>query len=320
MASNPQCPRCGYDQTGIAPPDWPTSAVRVHCSECGLAFTWRDLRLAAETRDLDFFELAAGPALRLVPRLGLRALNPIRFWNWVKIEFPIQPHRVAAGVILAVILLVSSLSGMLFLAKLLDGYWMSIRVGAFGGAAWWIRPPAVDMPFMLILGSKDWSVGRPALPLGWVIVAQVSTVVVPFSFLLLRTSLRHCRVRWVHLLRIASYAVIAIPAISGAFAIASAIFRLVITFRLRSVNMAAPTAPWVGRWHELHDWLHSYAWTAYAVSWLAWLCVWWWAALRYYLKMVNAALTAILMVFLSMLATTLVYMLVGGGFSLVITP
>lgn len=89
------CPRCGYDLSGHTS-TW-TSAwpLEGRCSECGLAFAWRDL-IDPRRRRLGWL-YEHNPWWRFDKAVGtaLRALAPWSFWRHVTVECEARPSRIA---------------------------------------------------------------------------------------------------------------------------------------------------------------------------------------------------------------------------------
>jgi hypothetical protein len=106
--TNAGCPRCGYDVRGIVKSWTDACPLEGACSECGLAFRWRDVLHPAygvapwcvEARR----PAVAWPA-QLIGTL-LRAARPRRFWSSIALHHPIHWRRLAA---LAVSLIVIAL-------------------------------------------------------------------------------------------------------------------------------------------------------------------------------------------------------------------
>src|SRR6185369_9522742 len=85
-----RCPRCGYDQSGAIgawaraePAQCPLAGL---CTECGLAFVWRDLLNPVHARQDRAIEHARqGLALAFARSLWC-AVRPWAIWGWVRME------------------------------------------------------------------------------------------------------------------------------------------------------------------------------------------------------------------------------------------
>jgi len=102
MPDNPllnkaRCPRCGYDQRGVAESWADACPLMGTCSECGLEFEWAEL-LSPKIRPprwcVEYGRWWAAP-WRTVLTLGI-ALWPPAFWRLLKMTQIFRPKRVAA--------------------------------------------------------------------------------------------------------------------------------------------------------------------------------------------------------------------------------
>lgn len=91
----PECPRCGYDLSGL-PPTWkeacPLDGI---CSECGYGFAWGDVYSDENTAPDWFLETREGILGRLFPRRhASMMLRPWVFWKEIGLRAPFRPGRI----------------------------------------------------------------------------------------------------------------------------------------------------------------------------------------------------------------------------------
>jgi len=93
-----QCPRCGYDQRGVIESWTEACPLAGLCSECGLAFEWREL-LGAEfqpprwcVEHMDRWSAVPGGIVRTLAM----AIRPWRFWSDLRMTHPMRPRRLIA--------------------------------------------------------------------------------------------------------------------------------------------------------------------------------------------------------------------------------
>lgn len=99
-----ECPRCGYDQSGVISV-WGDSCSCVgRCSECGLEFAWRDVLSPAHGRIPWLYEHARGPAPRAMAASLARALPARHFWSRVRMSHTLRPARLVLLVLLVAVL------------------------------------------------------------------------------------------------------------------------------------------------------------------------------------------------------------------------
>ena len=228
---NARCPRCGYDLSGVAA-SWRTECpLDGTCSECGLAFAWRDVLNPRLTYPSWSFEHATGLLpLRLVVTIA-RANWPWTFWKRIRMEHPIRAGRLA---VLAVVLLlgthamvaattayhayeamsavrVRQLTPGLGLPGPMAGSAMStdqVRSHALRAGAW---PYATTRTTIRQPGGgwMGWATAPIVPPRAWLGTALIS--VIPLAYLLLGQTMRRARVRRAHLVRIWLYSLVVVP-------------------------------------------------------------------------------------------------------------
>src|SRR5512138_1001196 len=94
----PTCPRCGYDQSGVADAWEDRCPVEGTCPECGTAFAWADL-FDPSRRDVPWLaEHARGvrDAARRTPGMLGRLARPCGFWRAVGVYAAVRPWRLGA--------------------------------------------------------------------------------------------------------------------------------------------------------------------------------------------------------------------------------
>ncbi|MEX2219575.1 MAG: hypothetical protein WD749_12550 [Phycisphaerales bacterium] len=308
----PECPRCGYDQSGVvaswntsAPPACPLDGV---CTECGLEFRWADLiseRLLHETR---FFEVAQWQLTRSFVRTMVTALRPRAFWRWVRMEHPISWVRLPSVPLAGM----ASVHVVMLLAALLCGALiMAFSQGQLGPTFLAFRQAPVPLVALLAwtldeatrrsIGQIEHYPASTVHPL--VAVALAASVVMPAAFLLLPTTLRRARVRRRHLVRICFYSLIPFPAFLVAPRLA---FLLWDRFTWNGWRWGPDAAT---LWRLT---LHV-RWWIIPLLVLGWLYIWWTWALRSYLRLPHARANTILMLALSFVVATALCAVIGGG-------
>jgi hypothetical protein len=221
-----RCPRCGYDLSGTVA-SWSTSCeVDGVCSECGLAFAWRDVLDPRRTVPAWSFEHAR----RLVPVrfvvTAVRALWPWTFWRRIRMEQPIRGWRLAAWV--AMMLLSShtfiainnaiharntmqttrQVAPIAPIAPTAPSMAAQIREHMLIAAAWPYAETKTSAPFGA-LGTRVWT-SKPSIP-ARVWLGPLALSLIPVAFLLLGQSMRLARIRRAHLVRIWAYSMVLAP-------------------------------------------------------------------------------------------------------------
>lgn len=98
--TEPECPRCGYELRGTVESWRNACPLEGRCTECGLAFPWRDI-LTEEALTPPWcveFSSRRGVPRALVATLGL-SFVPWRFWSSVKMTHAIRPSRLVLYVL-----------------------------------------------------------------------------------------------------------------------------------------------------------------------------------------------------------------------------
>ncbi|MEO0483381.1 MAG: hypothetical protein AAF138_07120 [Planctomycetota bacterium] len=201
-ARTPECPRCGYDLSGETERWTDACPIEGTCSECGLAFAWREI-LNPELRVLPWlYEHRQDRPRRTLAVTAWRAARPWSFWRAVRLAHTVRPGRalVAGGVAFALWYLVSLVCVFVCEAAVA---WPQVRyfglnaTHALQSSAARAAAPPVNWYF--------WGFGWGA----WIhpqrFIAGVAMVLAPMTLWLMPVSLRRGGVRRAHLVRAAGY-------------------------------------------------------------------------------------------------------------------
>ncbi|MBL9149841.1 MAG: hypothetical protein JNM94_14210 [Phycisphaerae bacterium] len=309
------CPRCGYDLSGASGSHDDASPPDGICTECGLTFSWSDLRQGRLHRSRVLSEYARWRWLPVaLVMTHLLAHWPWSLWRRVRIELPIRASR---------LLLQLAVAGAI--AYLIAGLWaVSLHTRAVGDFVRTLRHPAgvVEVwtrpvlgrlqtmelqpwgtpmaPGVAIVAPRDWNVdtvwkgtcvrSQPR----FLVVAACTTVASGLAFVLLPASLRRANVRVAQLVRVWCYLTITLPTFCLAVLVVQR-FGILRPLVLGS-SMRIGFVEW---WPAL-------------VFLCGWLFVGWRVALKHYLRVahptaVAAAMTAI--AFLGVFAVAAVLLL-----------
>src|SRR6185436_19805230 len=89
----PECPRCGYDQSGMVAAWKDRCPLTGMCSECGLVFAWREVLSPSFLGPRWSFEHGLRPSsLRWLSTLW-RALVPGAMWRWLGMGHVVKRGR-----------------------------------------------------------------------------------------------------------------------------------------------------------------------------------------------------------------------------------
>ncbi|MCC7390586.1 MAG: hypothetical protein IT431_17690 [Phycisphaerales bacterium] len=96
LSPPPDCPRCGYDQTGAVAAWTDRCPLRGRCPECGIDFRWRDVLRPELDTPRWFVERRWIGRERVIFSRMVRALRtwwwvllPWRFWGRIKLHQPV---------------------------------------------------------------------------------------------------------------------------------------------------------------------------------------------------------------------------------------
>ncbi len=262
----PTCPRCGYDQSGVAAAWRGSCPVEGRCSECGTGFAWADLFDRRRQTSWWYVEHAEGvrsAVARTGPTLA-RVLPPWAFWRRITVQVDTRPGVLAwwlLGWVIAFHLLTAPFVG-LFLAgasRVGDSTvralweltrttgWRHLRADAVNGLCW---------PFYTDPETGFWSVNAeasaaaPYLGALWVGTAWMLLLTV------LPTTRRLAKLRLAHQWRAWCLSAAVILPVAGVVRVLAAAYE--------------------------HFWIEALAWAATALTWAAmvWAVAWWGCAIR----------------------------------------
>lgn len=310
-ASQPFCPRCGYDQSGELA-IWNTTTslecpLTHTCTECGLDFAWRDILNPIYSRQLTMFEHAQlrRPASFILT--WWKSARPWSLWSWLRMQHRIVPVRIAGFAALGFTLT----HLLLILTSIAVALAMRIGVG-FAPRRMWLRETvasaAADAAYPL---GAEWhyssslnSISQFIAPME--LIALLTFLIVPLTFSLLPITLRRARVRRAHLARIWAYALVWMPLAFGA----PVLLKQTLTLADFIVRFAGRTWPWFSI--ALDQVYRNSSWFTLAAAGI-WCVLWWSLAARRYLRLPHAPAIGLVMTALAMLLVTLAMFIYPGG-------
>ncbi|MFO0835420.1 MAG: hypothetical protein U0638_10635 [Phycisphaerales bacterium] len=211
-----ECPRCGYDLSGaVAAWNHAESAscpMRGTCSECGLEFEWGDVLNPVLLPPPWSYEHARSRLSFKSFRTILVSLWPPKFWRDLRMSHPIHAHRlailVAIGVPLVHMLVVTLPLATSFVDHALRPTptapgWAD-ELAIIVGNCWPYSDSLSD--YVLQPSRARW--GIPTIMKPWPILIWLWWLLMIPVFLLLPITLRRCRVRKTHLVRIGAYSLV----------------------------------------------------------------------------------------------------------------
>lgn len=300
------CPRCGYDLSGVIGSWTDSCPLTSRCSECGFDVDWPEVLSPRLSAPAWSFEHGGGGAFTRLRRAWARALNPARLWSELRVSHPIRIDRlvvfcllVLLGVQVVTVAFCSFGWGIVGARGISRTPWSGLadfeslammRFGFFVALPYVPKIIFGAAPGLTFATSSFWLVMLPVL-------------FVPAGFLVLRSSFRTCRVRSVHLLRGLVYSMVPLPIIVAFPLGANVLFTHLYTARWG-------WRPNVGQeWY----WLHHAGWVLQAV----WLAVAWWFFSRRYLKIAHPIWVVSAMLVMAWLATLAVLAYFPGSTFLV---
>lgn len=282
------CPRCGYDLSGVVDSWTEQCPVQGVCSECGLEFGWKFVLNETFRTDPLFVETAT---LRLRSAwfvTSVRALNPRRFWKWVKMEYRFRPARIAWCVAAwsAAFWLIGSI---VLMAANLGAF------HAFGALApqWWGWSAGTSKEVVIFALWPD-AYGWEVAPFFFIQTAAFTLwmTLMPLMYLILGDTLAKAKARWFHVARIAGYQFIAVIPYWLGTILVSQIEQWVETIQNRLVN-PSPLA-----FMLLNTAAPIFVVIAHLTALIVpplWIAGWWGLASRHYLRIRHAWLVAIVL-------------------------
>lgn len=289
-----ECPLCGYDQEGALAAfrdaaAWP---VQGRCPECGLEWFWGDLLHPGKRLPEWFVESLRRAALPAAVRTWRRALRPRRFWQEMRVPWPVRRGRLVLFAALALVLayVVAAAAGAWM------GYmsWAGAQMVAAGGLG--LGTPGLEFVLQVV-----WPVGSGGYyaregPFGpSVVLALMWLVLMPAPFLLLRDTFMTVRVRRVHLLRIWAYSLAAWPPV----VLVCAALQVAVALIRRNLTWGSPGSMQF-MWWELTNIVARADWLVVLLTgvWVGWF---WWQAIRVYLRLPHARAVVVMMLIASFL-------------------
>jgi len=284
-----ECPRCGYDLSGIAASWKGACPLEGRCSECGLEFEWADVMSPRRLIQQWSFEHAVDRPVRCLLGTVRRAWMPFVLWRTLRMEHPIHARRLAllvAGCLLA---------SHVFLAA-------GAAVIMYNDSPWWWRPTALPRPpWKDALFAGLWPYARttgivweagPDLPmLDWRLALLIAfgLVAIPMSFLALFDTMRLARIRRAHLARALAYSTCWLPPTALGVSLLAIVSESDFFVGLAIVQMLVLLALIYG--------------VAVVLLWPVWLLLHWWCFVHRYLRLPNATIVFVLVLLMSVLAT-----------------
>jgi hypothetical protein len=268
VPSEPRCPRCGYDLSGVVASWRDSCPLEGVCSECGLAFIWRDVCNPNYGSAPRLFEHATRRYVSsFLLTLGL-VHTPWRLWRRLLMEHWVAPLRLALFSVLGFVAICGA-GAPLVLAL--------VTVIRFEAPRWW--------NWRRVLAAPTWEVGATR---GWLAVGAMLApfLLMPMSFVLVATSMRRASVRPAHLARITAYS---LP-VTAWLLIGSAISLHAATW----IDLADIG---IGGWSSWEVSEAVYAWGPFLAAAIAplLLMAWWTLAVRRYLRMPHAPALGVLL-------------------------
>lgn len=297
----PECPRCGYDQTGVVDSWRDSCPLAGLCPECGLEFEWRNLLNPAFASHLNLFEHAKDHRIRAWWRTTRKTWRPRRFWKWVRPEHPIRPSR----------LLFIGITG--FITSSIVGSLLTIGLFTSTMAVFAVT---TDMPLGFVFSGLAEDAPSAASPLyaaiddgtapALAVLPPLMVLLTPLAFLLLPRTFRRARVRPAHLLRIGVYTLIGfalawhIPTWIGT---AIGLFLFIMNDSLGVVS-----------WDFTGAAAQTFADTTIVAIPIAWTIWAWYRAARDYLRLPRPSLVTLVLSVLALAASGLLIALVALAF------
>jgi hypothetical protein len=301
------CPRCDYDLSGASAAWERECPLLATCSECGLGFAWGDLlnpRLLEESR---FFEHARFRRERAFWVTLGRVFRPRKFWRWVRIEAPAHRRRMWLFVVLALVLL--HLSAVITYGVGLAWLtWDASQQPGLVGLWQWFEDSSEQLlsaASMFLWINEGYFVGRSSFRFDLYVtvlppplLACLATLLIPVAFFALPQSMRACRVRRGHLVRVLAYSAVPIP---------------LLLIAATGLGML-----WDWGFYGRGGYWRMYETVSHALPWLqallvfVWQVVWWHAAVRHYLRMPHAWAVSVAITLIATLAAAVPVLITMG--------
>jgi hypothetical protein len=226
------CPRCGYDLTGASGSREGAYSPDGVCTECGLTFSWSDLRQGRLHRSRGLSEYAPSRWLPVaLASTHLLAHWPWALWRRVRIEFPIRASRLVLqlGVAGAIAALLAGLWAVSLHTKSADEFLATLRQPRGIVELWTspvrgrvqtveMQPQGIPMtPGVTVVAPRArnadavWKGTAIRSQPRFLVVAACTSVASGLAFVLLPASLRRANVRAAQLVRVWCYLAITLP-------------------------------------------------------------------------------------------------------------
>jgi hypothetical protein len=309
-----ECPRCGYDQSGIIAAWDHSCPLDGVCSECGLTFVWRDL-LNERYTDLPGFFEHAPKRVRSFYRTWWAARRPSQFWQWVRMEHRIVPNRLAVATALGALqthallcVAVFALYATVLLVGPLIPAWAPIYGG--GAADGWAN---VSLNSVWPLGRDSkynlWRFGNRFLgiyirPLE--LVAIGTSLLMPLTFVLLRTTLNRARVKRSHVARVWVYGLVWLPLMLHLPGLLTGVTLLLDTSLIALIHHVQAVTRLTWRLNTLDPFI-----TLVAVC--LWQAIWWTLACNRYLRLPHALAIGAMMTTMAALTSAAAVLTLWNG-------
>lgn len=315
-----RCPRCGYDLRGTIDSWKEACPILATCTECGLDFEWAELLSPFRRPPFWLFEYARG-GLRVTwtfPVTILAMLMPWFFWRKLRMSHYVQQKRLlVCPLLLALIVFIlfavsnSVLAGRAWIEidrqpqySQLDRSLSATVIMAFvlpfskkplfGYKHTYSSPASLNgiASYTTIYPSRDWLKRVWRWNYDATFYLGCYTLVLPLIFVLLKNSRRIARVKWIHIVRIFAYSLV-YPILVCAVIIIDTF--LVYTPETRFLYL--PSSQF-----EILPRIVCAA--AFPI-----LAIWWWVAIRRYLRMDEAWKVSLSVITTSfMIATVATYL------------
>ncbi len=297
--ASPQCPRCGYDLSGLAASWRESCPMTGTCSECGHSYHWGDLFFPLRHAPAWSFEHSPKPAAALAASWW-RALRPRSFWSRLQMHHTIVAPRL--WIALAIVLL------LLHLATGVGMVWLEHTAGVIAaqtGSDWLrVRDPwsVFINPYARVVANQF-----PGVYAAWVYVAVLTALFCPGAFVMLRQTFTRLGLRRDHVLRAAGYSLAPLPLQLLVFSLARAIgaygsaWALGLTLRTTRSGPPDGLTRFCSALDDAAGRIGAYQWLSMPLT-LAWCGSFWWFFARRYLKLADATRATTLLVLVSFLA------------------
>ncbi|MCC6428509.1 MAG: hypothetical protein IT435_17030 [Phycisphaerales bacterium] len=210
-----ECPRCGYDLRGVIAAWKDSCPLNGTCSECGLAFGWRDLLNPRHITARRSFEHAEVRLVRSWLFTFLMSLLPGRFWRAMRMEAPIVRRRLIIFILVLIPICWISL-GLFVALSVIHTHWAGAIIRGQFPAVQFNLPepdPVKDAVLAFLYPFRDfpgvmYASYSPLLRMGWLYTTGAVlgwVVLMPLTFLALPETLRTAGVRPAHLRRATAY-------------------------------------------------------------------------------------------------------------------